>query len=341
MDGTEHHAQDGRTVDTRSTTVGSATRLGATGPFPAVARPTFVLSGGGNLGAIQVGMLRAVTEAGIEPGLIVGSSIGAINGAFLAGHPGPDGVADIGRLWSSLRRRDVLGVHPRTLVRGLAGRQGYIFDAEPLRALLDSFVGFPLLEQSPVPLAVVATDLGSGEPVLLRSGDVTTALLASSAVPGLLPPVCVGGRLLVDGAVASDVPLCEAVTLGSTEVIVLATTATQIEDLRLRRPRRTYRCVDESLQVKVVPPLEVTVPFAALDQSGRLAELGYRRARQWLDEGMPQASTARCASPRSDTDLDASSERVPVRTRHASSTRCPACTRRARRYPSPWSRATP
>ncbi|MHB1782813.1 MAG: patatin-like phospholipase family protein [Acidimicrobiales bacterium] len=260
------------------------------------ARPTFVLSGGGNLGAIQVGMIRAFAEEGIDPGMIVGTSVGAINGAFLAGHSGPDGSAEIERLWSSLRRRDVLGLHPRALARGLTGRQDYVFDAGPLRRLLDSFIGFDLLEESPVRLAVVATDLGSGEPVILRSGDATTALLASSAVPGLLPAVALDGRLLVDGAVAADVPLCEAVALGSTEVLVLATAPAQLENLRRRFAACTpHRSAERpQVKVKIVPPLEVTVPFAALDQSRQLADLGYRRTRRWIDEGMPQSFAARC-----------------------------------------------
>ncbi|MHB1974644.1 MAG: patatin-like phospholipase family protein [Acidimicrobiales bacterium] len=240
------------------------------------ARPTFVLSGGGNLGAIQVGMIRAFAEEGIDPGMIVGTSVGAINGAFLAGHSGPDGSAEIERLWSSLRRRDVLGLHPRALARGLTGRQDYVFDAGPLRRLLDSFIGFDLLEESPVRLAVVATDLGSGEPVILRSGDATTALLASSA--------------------AADVPLCEAVALGSTEVLVLATAPAQLENLRRRFAACTpHRSAERpQVKVKIVPPLEVTVPFAALDQSRQLADLGYRRTRRWIDEGMPQSFAARC-----------------------------------------------
>lgn len=304
---------------------------------PTLAGPTFVLSGGGNLGALQVGMLRALAEAGVEPGLIVGTSIGAINGAFLAGHPGPDGAAEIARLWSTLRRRDVLGFHPRTLARGLAGRQRYLFDPGPLRQLLDSFVGFDLLEQSPVPLAVVATDLGSREPVLLCSGDATTALLASSAVPGLLPPVSVEGRLLVDGAVASDVPLREAVALGSTDVLVLATAPAQLDNLRRIAPVSPSACAGDGVQVTVVPPLEVTVPFAALDQSGRLADLGYRRTRQWLDAGMPSAAELLCAEDRSTHD-DKSPATCTYRARPDRRRRRCRSTRAAGAGADPWTR---
>src|ERR1019366_5357160 len=166
--------------------------------------PAFVLSGGGNLGALQVGMLYALVESGLRPGMIVGTSVGAINGAFLASRPDLPGIAEMERLWSSLRRKDVLGVDLGTLVGGFRGKPRHLFDTASIRRILDSFVTFRRLEDAPIPLTVVATALGTGEAVVLNSGDATTALLASSAVPRLLPAVEVDGRLLVDGAAAAD-----------------------------------------------------------------------------------------------------------------------------------------
>ena len=154
-----------------------------------VAGTAFVLSGGGNLGAIQVGMLRALLENGIVPDLIVGTSIGAINGAFFASRPNLLGIDEVGRRWSSLRRRDIFGFSAGTLVNGLLGRDGYLFHSGPMRQIVESFLTYRDIENAPIRLAIVATDLATGKPVVVESGDVTTALLASCAIPNILPPV--------------------------------------------------------------------------------------------------------------------------------------------------------
>ena len=100
--------------------------------------PTFVLSGGGNLGAVQVGTLHALVESGVQPEMIVGTSVGAINGAFLASHPGTSGIGEIVAFWSSLRRRDVLGIRASALIGGLLAHRGYLFDSTPTRRVLES-----------------------------------------------------------------------------------------------------------------------------------------------------------------------------------------------------------
>src|ERR1700683_2004582 len=110
--------------------------------------PAFVLSGGGNLGALQVGMMYALVESGVRPGMIVGTSVGAINGAFLASRPDLPGIAEIARLWSSLRRKDVLGVDLGTLLGGFRGRPRHLFDSSLIRRILDSFVAFRRLEDA-------------------------------------------------------------------------------------------------------------------------------------------------------------------------------------------------
>jgi hypothetical protein len=223
--------------------------------------PAFVLSGGGNLGALQVGMMYALVESGVRPGMIIGTSVGAINGAFLASRPNLPGIAEIARLWSSLRRKDVLGVDLGTLVGGFRGRPRHLFDSSLIRRILDSFVAFRRLEEAPISLTVVATELHTGEAVILNSGDVTTALLASSAVPRLLPAVEIDGRLLVDGAVAADVPLRQT----------------------LARETLRYAEAGDGPIVRVIPPPDMRIPLAHLGQSANLLRLGYEQARAFVD----------------------------------------------------------
>ncbi len=288
--------------------VGSTESLSASVAGDRYGSPAFVLGGGGNLGALQVGMMCALVESGLRPGLIVGTSVGAINGAFLASRTDLHGVAEIARLWSSLRRKDILGVDLGTLVGGLRRTPRHLFDSLFIRRIIESFLGFRRLEDAPIPLAVVATALGSGEAVLLNSGDATTALLASSAIPGIFPPVEIGGRLLVDGAASADVPLRQAVSLGARDLYVLPTAPAQVVswvrplgeeehraadrgDRRCSRHDRSDPDRSDPLVVRVVPPPAMHLPLANLGQSKTLLRLGYEETRTWLDGGpMPVVS---------------------------------------------------
>jgi NTE family protein len=247
-----------------------------------ISAPTFVLAGGGNLGALQVGMLRALFESGIRPGMIVGTSVGAVNGAFLATRLDLSGLDEIANLWIGLRRRDVLGISFAALLRGARQRRDHFFDSEALRAILQSFVGFDRLEDAPIPLAVVATGLATGESVVLDAGDAAMSLLASSAVPRLLPPVEIDGRLLVDGAAAADVPVREAIALGARDLYVLPTAPLQVTRW-LARPVLQEVEGFESSTMHIVPPPVVRVPLADLSQSERLIALGYEHAQRWIE----------------------------------------------------------
>src|SRR5207302_7806423 len=118
-------------------------------------RTAFVLTGGGSLGAVQVGMLYALLEAGVRPDLVVGSSVGALNGAYLAGHLSLDGVEDLAGLWESLKRTEIFPISPRRMVAGALRRRNHLFDPLGLRTLiLRADLGFAHLEDAPIPLHV-------------------------------------------------------------------------------------------------------------------------------------------------------------------------------------------
>jgi len=240
--------------------------------------PTFVMGGGGNLGALQVGMLAAFAEYGVVPARIVGTSVGAINGALFSGRAHRDGVEQIAQLWRSLRRRTILRLHPTTFARGVVGASDYLFDSLALREVIASQLNFNRLEEAPIPLTVVATDFATGSPVLIERGDAVTALLASSAVPRLLPPVDLDGQLLIDGAGSADLPIREAITLGARDLYVLPTAPVQVERA-LAAVRASGLVQDHPLTVHIVPPPGVRVPYGALDQAERLMLLGYEQAQ--------------------------------------------------------------
>lgn len=182
----------------------------------------FVLSGGGSLGAVQVGMLRALAERGIVPDVLVGTSVGALNAAFLAGHgTGVGSVAALEVVWSRLTARAIFSTDPLHAMTALAGRRDSLCTDAGLRRLLDPHLTFDDLADAPIPLVVIATDLLTGEEVPLTSGDATEAILASAAIPAVFPTVQIEGRVLTDGGLANNTAISQAVELGADTIYVL------------------------------------------------------------------------------------------------------------------------
>ena len=185
-------------------------------------KTALVLAGGGSLGAIQVGMLRAIMEAEEHFDIVVGSSAGAINAAFLASDPTATGVAKLEAIWRGIRRRDVMPFSLGCILNILL-RRDYIFSSHALRRLLEAHIRYGQLENAAVPLHVIACDLLTGQEVRLSQGPVIDAVLASAAIPGVFPPVTVEGRKLIDGGVANNTPISSAIHLGAKRVVVLPT----------------------------------------------------------------------------------------------------------------------
>ncbi len=184
-------------------------------------RIAFVFQGGGSSSAPQVGMLRALAEARIAPDLVVGSSAGALNAVAYASDPSAVGLHRLEELWLGLRRRHVASASMPTLARAVTGRYDGLLDPTPLAHLLRTGPASPVLQDTVIPAHVVATDLRTGEAVILSDGDTTSALLASSAFPGIFPPVDHDGSRLIDGGAAADIPLLQAETLGADVCYVL------------------------------------------------------------------------------------------------------------------------
>jgi NTE family protein len=186
----------------------------------------FVLSGGASLGAIQAGMLEALFERGITPDLIVGTSAGALNGAFIATRPPTIQTArELEDLWRSLRRGQIFPANPLTGALGFLGARDHLIPASGLRRLMRKHATVERLEQASVPLHVIATDVLRGEDVRLSHGPLIEAVMASAAIPGVFPPVEWDGRQLIDGGVSNNVPLSHALELGADEIYVLPTGA--------------------------------------------------------------------------------------------------------------------
>jgi NTE family protein len=181
----------------------------------------FVLSGGGNLGSIQAGMVRALYREGMIPDVIVGTSVGAVNGAWLASRGPLADVEELVGVWGKMRRSDIFPTELVGGLRSLLGKRDYLVPSTGLRRVLHRYVGESNFDDLLIPLHVVATDISTGHDVLLNSGNVVDAVCASAAIPGVFPPVKIGGRTLVDGGVVNNCPISQAIEVGATTIFVL------------------------------------------------------------------------------------------------------------------------
>ena len=274
-------------------------------PPVAEGKVVFVLSGGGNRGVAQVGMLRALLEAGIQPDVVVGTSVGSLNGAAIANEPTLEGVDRLQEVWRSMTREQIFADSRLARAWRLASRANHLWGNLGLVALIESF-GVEEFAQLRLPLRVIACDLISGEEVLFSSGPLAPALLASCALPGVFPPVEYGGRLLVDGGVLNNVPVSHALA-GPTEHVYVCDTSA---DLETRPPQSAIEVILRSFTISrlarshldrelhAVSPKVTYLPRVA-DERGpfdfsrcdKLAEAGYRAAREFLAERseLPQA----------------------------------------------------
>jgi len=187
-----------------------------------VPRPlAYVLGGGGSRGAVQLGMLRALAETDLRPDLVIGTSVGSLNGAIVASDP--DGAAaKLTEIWPRIDRQQVFpGGFLLKTIAATSARRPFVFDPTPLSDLLAEYLPVARIEDLELPFVAIATDLDTGVRVDLDAGDLRSALLASSAVPVAYPWVERDGRRLVDGGLVANIPVRQAVMRGARSVIVL------------------------------------------------------------------------------------------------------------------------
>jgi len=185
-------------------------------------RSAFVLGGGGGpLGAHEVGMLGALADRGIVPDLVLGTSVGAINGAAFAADPSVEGVERLAAMWTSMQDGDVFSGSLLGRVATLARTRTHLHDSAPLRALLTAGLGDARIEDLVVPFQCVAASIERAGEHWFTDGPVVDAVVASASVPGLLPPAEIGGEHFVDGGIVNSIPVNRAVELGATRIFVL------------------------------------------------------------------------------------------------------------------------
>jgi NTE family protein len=207
----------------------------------------FVLGGGGVLGAVEVGMLRALLEADIRPDLVLGTSIGALNGAMIARDPTLAAIERMTDLWRSAQSGGAgVGDRPLRTVRRAVATGTHIYSAKPLRQRLVEEFGELTIEDLPVPFQVCAASIERAAEHWFTAGPIVPAILASAAVPGLLPPAEVDGEHFLDGGLVNSIPVGRAVELGATRVFVLLVGRI---DRPLKAPTRPWEVARVSFEV--------------------------------------------------------------------------------------------
>ena len=188
----------------------------------ALERPVgFVLGGGGSLGAVQVGMLEALAERRVTPDLVIGTSVGSLNGAVIALNP-TSAANRLSHAWARITRQQVFPGGLLAQARTLERSKTHVFPNTGVAEVVTDFIGATTtFDNLTLPFAAVATDVATATPYVIRSGTLLPALLASAAIPGIFPPVDHDGRRFYDGGVVANVPLQQALAMGARSLVVL------------------------------------------------------------------------------------------------------------------------
>lgn len=262
----------------------------------------FVLGGGGMLGSAEAGMLQALAEAAVVPDLILGSSVGAINGVAYASEPGPGAADRLVSMWADLGSSDIFGGTVVAQLGTLARSSGtHLYTADRLRALVSKHVPVARIEDLAVPFQCVAACVERAAAHWFQDGPVVEAVLASCAVPGLLPAVRIGDEHFVDGGLVNSLPVDRAVALGATEIYVLH--VGRLEQ-PLQAPRRPWEVASVAFEIArrsrftdamaALPP-EVTVHVLPTGtERTPIATLRFRSSRQ-VPERIERARAATAA----------------------------------------------
>jgi NTE family protein len=273
-------------------------------------KTAFIFTGGGSLGAVQVGMLKALLHGSVQAELVAGVSVGAINAFCFACQPDAVGVARLEAIWRLMRRADIFpSPSLRESWRILRGR-GHLLSAHGLEHLLRTQLPAQELAATRIPCLVIAADAMHGTAVTLARGAALPALIASAAIPALFPPVQIDGQILIDGGFAYQAPFESVVAAGATRIYVLPTGYTcalsAVPHTALGRALHTLnlmmvskligsiRHYSQQCEIRIVPPLcPLDISPLNFSRTAELIERAEAQTTTWLrqgtemDEGLP------------------------------------------------------
>src|SRR6202789_3300757 len=167
-------------------------------------------------------MMHSLAAHGISADMVVGASVGALNGAYYAGDPTLKGVLQLETIWRGLTRHDVFPNNWQTLL-GFIRRRDFLIPHDGIQKLIDDHLPYRNLQDAKLPLHIVTTDIISGDSVVLSEGSAAQAIIASTAIPGAFAAVPYKDFYLADGAISSNTPVRVAVAKGANRLIILPT----------------------------------------------------------------------------------------------------------------------
>jgi NTE family protein len=268
-----------------------------------------VLSGGGHLGAVQVGMLQALVEHDVRPDVYVACSVGALNAVAMCAYPGAAGVDCMRETWLRLRTEDIFqGTHVRHAWK-IARRHDHLYSNGGLIRLITSYVPVTHFHHLQLPLRVVATEISTGEETVFAAGPLLRPLLATTALPGVFPPVRIGNETYVDGGVVNNVPISHVAEADRVFVLNVSdlggrhvpssTFGLLLRSFMVARANRFRMDLDHygsQTDLVVLPQPELPpVRFPELSHTPELIALGYESASRYLDRRLRAAPSSGCA----------------------------------------------
>lgn len=273
----------------------------------ALERPlALVMGGGASLGAVQIGMLRALIERGVRPDLLVGTSVGAINAAYMAQRFDAAQLDNLAGIWSEITRDVVFpGAGALSMVRMLVGGRRHLASRDGLAQLVEAHLPSDHADLE-IPTTVLATDVLHGEKVPLSQGNLREHVMISASIPFVFEPVEHDGRTLVDGGVVSNVPVLPALELGARSMIVLDPGypcaldhlpsellgfVMQITGLMIRHQAygALHFLADDAQVIYVPPPCPISVAPHDFSRSAELFEAGYDASVEFFDDLVVEA----------------------------------------------------
>ncbi len=255
-------------------------------------RTAFVFGGGGRWGAVEVGMLQALEEVHIRPDLVLGTSVGAFNGSVIADDAGPGGVKRLTDLWNEISGSAIFKGGLVDRMMNVATMKPAIHETSELRLILQQVHGADRrIEDLETPFQCVAASIEKAAEHWFTEGPLIDAILASSAIPALFPPVEIDGEHFYDGGLVNSVPVGRAVELGATRIFVLQVGRIEAP---LRPPERLHEAALISFEIarrhrfsQDVRNLPEGIDFHLLP-SGNPVNFDDRRQLKWRDTGSTQ-----------------------------------------------------
>lgn len=272
-------------------------------------KTAFVFSGGASLGAVEAGALKAIVEEDIQADMVLGTSVGSLNGAMYASNPTIEGVKAIEDVWLNIKVWNVFTPSPLTPVFNISTFGLYLISPKNLRKVITQNLQFTNLEETQIPLYIVGTDIKSGREIVFNKGLALEALMSSVAIPGVFPPQRMAGNSIVDGGLVNNAPISTAVRLGAERVVIFPIGVPSADQepktvaemlirsfifLLNRQLSTDIQLYKDKVELIIIPPPDrIDVGPHDFSKSKQLIEESYAKAKEWLDNDgfSPNADT--------------------------------------------------